>query len=91
MTTYQLISTVSGNLGATETDLLQLQDQRWIITVEKNGSRYISGRDAYKARFILHLRRLRVSDEEIGTVMDTFNPPYSLAEVQKLLARPLDS
>lgn len=90
MTTHQLISTVSVNLKATETELLQLENQQWIRTVEKNGSLYISGLDAYKARFILHLRRLHVSDDEIAMVMDAFSPPYSLAEVRRLLARPLD-
>lgn len=89
MADYQPIFIVSGRLNSTEADLLSLRDRHWIGTVEKNGITYISVREAYKARFILHLRRLQVTDEEIGTVLDTLHPPYSLQDVRKMLGRPI--
>jgi hypothetical protein len=69
--------------------LLQFEQRNWIQTVQKNGLIFVSGRDAYRAKFILHLRRLKLNDAEIGTVLDERNPPYSLAEVPKILGRPL--
>jgi hypothetical protein len=89
MNNYQPLSIVSKNLQTTEEDLLRFQQHNWIQTVEKNGLVFVSGRDAYKAKFILHLRRLRLSDEEIGIVLEERNPPYSLADVPKILGRPL--
>jgi len=87
MNAYQSLSTVARNLQASESDLLDLEQRSWICSVAKNGNVFLSGRDAYKARFILHLRRLRLTDEEIGRVLDTKDPPYSLADVPKVLGR----
>jgi hypothetical protein len=89
MNSYQSIETVARSLKASETDLLDLEQRTWIRSVAKNGIVFISGRDAYKARFILHLRRLRLTDEEIGRVLEAKDPPYSLADVPKVLGRPV--
>ena len=91
MNDYQLLSTVYRNLQATEEDLLGFARHNWINTVEKSGLVFVSGRDAYKAKFILHLRRLNLNDEEIGIVLEERDPPYSLAEVPRILGRPLET
>lgn len=89
MNNYQPLSTVSKNLQATEEDLLRFEQHNWIKTVQKNELLFVSGRDAYKAKFILHLRRLNLNDEEIGIVLEERDPPYSVAEVPRILGRPL--
>ena len=89
MNNYQSLSSVSRNLQTTEEDLLQFEQRNWIKTVEKNELVFVSGRDAYKAKFILLLRRLNLNDEEIGIVLDEREPPYSVAEVPKIIGRPL--
>jgi hypothetical protein len=89
MNNYQSLSTVARNLKASESDLLDLEQRNWICHVAKNGNVFLSGRDAHKARFIFHLRRLRLTDDEIGRVLDTQDPPYSLAEIPQILGRPV--
>ena len=89
MSTYQLLATVAHNLKVTENDLLDLEQRGWIRSVAKNGNVFLSGRDAFKARFIFHLRRLRLTDDEIGRVLDTQDPPYSIAEIPQILGRPV--
>ncbi len=89
MNTYQSFSAVARNLKASESELLDLEQRSWIRRVTRNGSVFLSGRDAYKARFILHLRRLRLTDDEIGRVLDAKDPPYSLEDVPNVLGRPV--
>lgn len=89
MNTYQSISAIARNLKTSESELLDLEQRNWIRRVAKNGNVFLSGRDAYKARFILHLRRLQLTDDEIGRVLDAKDPPYSLADVPKVLGRPI--
>ena len=89
MNTYQLLSTIASNLNTSERDLLDLEHRNWIGSVTKNGNVFLSGRDAFKARFILHLRRLNLTDEEIGLVLEAQDPPYSLAEIPRILGRPV--
>lgn len=89
MNTYQSISAVALKLKTSESELLDLEQRNWIRRVAKNGNVFLSGRDAYKARFILHLRRLQLTDDEIGRVLDAKDPPYSLADVPKVLGRPV--
>lgn len=89
MTTHQSLSTVALNLKVSESDLLDLEEHSWISSVAKNGIVFLSGREAFKARFILHLRRLRLTDDEIGLVLKTQAPPYSLAALPQILGRPI--
>jgi hypothetical protein len=89
MNTYQSLSAIAHNLKTSESELLDLERRSWIRRVAKNGSVFLSGRDAYKARFILHLRRLQLTHDEIGRVHDAKEPPYSLADVPKVLGRPV--
>ncbi len=39
---------------------------------------------------VLHLQRLHLTEVEIGTVLDTEQPPYSLARIPKILGRPIE-
>jgi hypothetical protein len=89
MSTYQSLATVARNLKVSESDLLDLEQRGWICSVAKNGNVFLSGRDAFKARFIFHLRRLRLTNDEIRRVLDTQDPPYSLAEIPQILGRPV--
>jgi len=50
MNTYQSLSAVAHNLRTSESELLDLERQSWIRRVAKNGSVFLSGRDAYKTR-----------------------------------------
>jgi hypothetical protein len=87
MSTHQLIATVARNLKVSESNLLDLEQRRWICSVSRNGNIFLSGRDALKARFIFHLRRLRLTDDEIELVLATQDPPYSLAQIPQILGR----
>ncbi len=89
MNTYQALSSVAHRLKVSEPDLMDFEQRRWISCVKKNGSVFLSSRDEYKAKFILHLRCLRLTDEEIGKVMDAEEPPYSLARIPSIIGRPV--
>lgn len=89
MNSYQLLSTIALKLKSNEDELLDLERRNWIGSVAKNGQVFLSEQDAFKARFILHLRRLKLTDEEIGQVLDTQAPPYSLARIPEILGRPI--
>ena len=90
MNTYQPLSIVAHRLKASEPDLLDFEQRNWISSVRKDGVVFFSSRDEYKAKFILRLRRMHLTDEEIGLVLDTEEPPYSLAKLPAILGRPVD-
>jgi hypothetical protein len=90
MSTHQSLSTVALNLKVSESDLLDLEEHSWISSVAKNGIVFLSGREAFKARFILHLRRLDLTDSEITRVLEVQTPgSYSLAALPQILGRPI--
>jgi len=80
---------VAHRLKASEGDLMDFEQRRWISCVKRNGSIFLSSRDEYKAKFILHLQSLRLTDEEIGKVLDAEDPPYSLSRVPNIIGRPV--
>lgn len=83
-----VLSTAAKKIASSEEELLGLADREWITPVAKGRFVYISGRDEYKARFILHLRhRLNLSDEDIQRVLDVQAPPYSLKDIPALLGQ----
>jgi len=85
---YQSITTIASRIETTEAELIQLQKQGWISTVEKDGMVFLPGKHEYKARFILHLRhQWRLSDADIARVLDVQEPPYSLKDVAAILGR----
>jgi hypothetical protein len=71
----------------TEVATLQEFDRRgWIKTVEKNDSTFIAADQRYRARFILHLRNKKhLSDQQIDLVLSVQRPPYSTAELDRIL------
>lgn len=90
MTTHQLLSTIAHKLHVSEGDLAELERKNWIKSVTKNGHVYLSGREALKAKYILHLRQLGLSDQDVGLVLQAQGPgAYSLAELPKILGRPI--
>jgi len=90
MSTHQLISAVAKNLGVSEGELASLEARNWITSVARNGYRYLSGGDIFKARFILHLLRLQLSDTEIEYVLQFQKPgTYPLTDLPKMLGRPV--
>lgn len=87
-----VLSSVAKKIASSEEELLGLADREWITPVAKGRFVYISGRDEYKARFILHLRhRLNLSDEDIQRVLDVQSPPYSLKDVPAALRQSAES
>jgi len=89
MSNHQSFPVVAQQLNVTETDLRDLEQRNWISSVAKNGDTFLSGRDTFKARFIFHLRRLHLTNDEIGQVLAIQDPPYSLAGIPEILGRPL--
>ena len=83
---FQQLSWVATGLQ-TEVATLQDFDRRgWIKTVEKNGSVFIASDQRYRAKYILHLRNKKhLTDQQIELVLSVQRPPYSTAEVDKIL------
>jgi hypothetical protein len=87
-----VLSSAAKKIASSEEELLGLADREWITPVAKGRFVYISGRDEYKARFILHLRhRLNLSDEDIQRVLDVQSPPYSMKDVPTALRQSAES
>jgi hypothetical protein len=90
MNTYQPLSSVAHRLKVSEPDLMDFETRRWISCVRRNGAVFLASRDEYKAKFIVRLRCLGLTDDEIGKVMDAEEPPYSLARVPNIIGRPMN-
>ena len=67
MNTCQPLSTFARRLDTSESELISFEEQRWISYVTKNGAIFLSSRDEYKAKFILRLKSLHLTDVEIET------------------------
>lgn len=81
-----VLSTAAKKIASSEEELIALADRNWIQVVAEGKFTFISSRDEYKARFILHLRhKLNLSDEDIQRVLDVQAPPYSLKDVPAAL------
>jgi cyanophycinase-like exopeptidase len=88
MKTYRPLAVAARKISTDEQTLLEFQRAGWIQVVSKNGSSFVSGEDEYRSRFILHLRqKLNLTDEQIGIVLENGKAPYSLDQVQAILAR----
>jgi hypothetical protein len=84
---YQPLTTAAQNAKTSESTLLEFGQAGWIQVIRRNGCLFVSGHDAYRARFVLCLRqKLELTDRQIGIVLDHQGPPYSLAEVPAILA-----
>jgi len=85
---YQSIANIARRIETTEAELMRMEGQGWISTVEKDGMIFLPGKHEYKARFILRLRhQWRLSDADITLVLDAQAPPYSLKDVPAILGR----
>jgi DNA-binding transcriptional MerR regulator len=82
MQVYTPIDRVAQKLNVTVEKLRILQAFGWISVAEKNGTHY-----EYKAKFILHLQDiLKLTPQQISTVLLAQEPHYSLKDVPRILA-----
>ena len=89
MNTYQSLSAIAHNVKTSESELLDLERRSWIRRVGQEWERFSVWPRCIQSALILHLRRLQLTDDEIGRVLDAKEPPYSLADVPKVLGRPV--
>ena len=83
---YGQISWVASGLLTDVATLLDFDRRGWIKTVEKHGSVFIAAEQRYRARYILHLRQKKgLSDEQIAFVLSVQRPPYSVADLDRIL------
>lgn len=83
---YQPISWAANRLKTDEAVLLDFENKNWIVTVEKNGRLFLAADQRYRAQYILMLRTVKhLTDEQIELVLSRQRPPYSLAEVDRIL------
>ena len=87
MPVYSPVDRVAERLNVTAEQLWAFQGFGWISIVEKNGAPFIRGDQEYRAKFILRLRQvLKLSPQEISKVLFAEEPPYSLRDVDQILA-----
>lgn len=87
MPQYTPVDNVTRRLNVTEAKLRELESFGWISITEKNGVLWVPGRHEYKAKFILHLQRvLKLNPQQISKVLLAEEPPYSLKDVDRILA-----
>ena len=87
MPAHTPIDRVAERLNVTTEKLREFQGSGWISIVEKNGMHFIRGDHEYKAKFILHLEQVRkLTPQQISTVLLAAEPPYSLKDVNRILA-----
>ena len=83
---FQQLSWAATGLQTEVATLQEFGRRGWIKTVEKNGSTFIASDQRYRARFILHLRtKKHLSDKEIDLILSVQRPPYSMADVDRIL------
>jgi hypothetical protein len=84
---YSPIDLVAERLKIPTRKLWEFQDAGWIAIIEKDGEPFIPGDDEYKAKFILHLQQiLKLNSQQISRVLLVEEPPYSLHDVDHILA-----
>lgn len=83
---YQELSWAAKGLHVEVQTLEEFARNGWIRLVEKNGLTFIAADQQYRSRFILHLRnKMRLTDGQIGLVLSIQKPPYSAADVPRIL------
>ena len=81
---------LASRLATTEDELREMASHEWISITKVQGTAFISGRNEYQAKFILHLRhKLALADKEIDRVLKVQKPPYSLKGIPATLDRGL--
>jgi len=85
---YRPIGVVARHLHVPESDIEGMVSKGWLEAVEKNGIRFLTSHQEYRARFILDLRKRKaLSDSQISYVLSEQEPPYSFQQVDSILAR----
>jgi hypothetical protein len=88
MPNYLSIGAVARHLGVPEAAVQEMLDLGWLKAEMKNGVRFLSGHQEYRARFILALREKKaLSNEEIGFILAEQEPPYSFQLADAILNR----
>jgi hypothetical protein len=81
------LATAAENVQTDQETLLEFHQAGWIKVASKDGRAFVSVQDEYRSRFILHLRKkMKLTDRQIGIVLENGKPPYSLAQVPAILA-----
>lgn len=84
---HSSVDRVAERLKVPAEKLWEFQDAGWISIVEKDGKPFIAGDHEYKAKFILHLQQvLKLDPQQISRVLLVEEPPYSLHDVDHILA-----
>jgi len=83
---YQAISLIAASLGTNEQTLLDFRRKGWIDAVERGNTVFLAADQRYRAKYILYLiRTKRLNDDQIRVVLLNQRPPYSAAEVDRIL------
>ena len=91
MPMYTPVDRAAERLSITVDKLRELESFGWISVVERNGVLYVPGHHEYKAKFILHLQRVRkLNSQQISRVLLAEEPPYSLDDIDRILAEEPD-
>ena len=84
---YNPVDYVAQKLNVTVEKLWIMQGFGWISITEKNGTPFVRADHEYKAKFILHLQDvLKLTPQQISTVLLAQEPHYSLKDVPRILA-----
>jgi hypothetical protein len=87
MQVYTPVERAAQKLNVTVEKLRILQAFGWISIAEKNGAHFVRADHEYKAKFILHLQDvLKLTPQQISTVLLAQEPHYSLKDVPRVLA-----
>lgn len=87
MPVYTPVDRAAQKLNVPVEKLWILQAFGWISITEKSGTHFVRADHEYKAKFILHLQDvLRLTPEQISTVLLAQEPHYSLKDVPRVLA-----
>jgi hypothetical protein len=87
MDTYSPIDQAAVRLKTTPEALRSFQQLGWISIAEKGARQFLTDHQEYKARFILHLQRVRQCDQaQIAKVLNLQSPPYRIADIDSVLA-----
>jgi len=83
---YQALSLIAASLRTDEETLLDFHRKGWIEAVERKDTIFLAADQRYRAKFILHLiQTKRLNDDQVRLVLSNQRPPYSAAEVDRIL------
>jgi hypothetical protein len=83
---YQAISLIAASLKTDEKTLVDFRRKGWIEAVERSNTVFLSAAERYRAKYILYLIQTKhLSDNQVRLVLSVQRPPYSAAEVDRIL------